>query len=86
MVAGHKMLRDWLKRTERKGREVADSLGITHGYLSQLLHGVRRPSVDVALRIQETTGISVASWKSDRVSKLEKELEKERQKAVLINE
>lgn len=39
--------------------EVADTLGITQGYLSLIVSGDRQPSLDLAVRISDLTGVPV---------------------------
>jgi len=45
-------------------RAIADQLGISTAYLSQLESGKKRPSLDLAFRIERLTGgaVPAASW------------------------
>jgi transcriptional regulator with XRE-family HTH domain len=50
-------LTDWLRETERQQTDLADELGISRAYLSQIIAGLRRPSPEVAARIEAVTGV-----------------------------
>jgi transcriptional regulator with XRE-family HTH domain len=50
-------LTDWLRETERQQTDLADELGISRAYLSQIIAGLRRPSPEVAARIDAVTGV-----------------------------
>lgn len=52
----------WKQRTCRPQQEIARALEISDAYLSQILHGVRLPSLKVMLRIESLTGIPLRSW------------------------
>lgn len=45
-------------------RELAARLGLSVSYVNELLKGNKTPGLRVALRIQEETGVPVASWHS----------------------
>ena len=50
-------LKDWLKaQPDRKQKDMAGRLSVSQEYLSYLANRHRRPSPDLALRIQEATG------------------------------
>jgi transcriptional regulator with XRE-family HTH domain len=55
-------LREYCTRHGYKQRELAELLEIHDAYLSQMLSGLRRPGLPIAVRIQDMTGIPVASW------------------------
>ena len=40
----------------------AEQIGISQGYLSNILKGTRRPSPDVALKISQTTRTPLEVW------------------------
>ena len=48
-------LRTYLKSNGVKHRDFAEAIGISEGYLSQLINNQRTPSLDIALRIQAAT-------------------------------
>lgn len=50
----------WFERSGFKQREVAERLGITEGHLSLIVNGKRQPSLTLAVKISELTGISSA--------------------------
>jgi transcriptional regulator with XRE-family HTH domain len=58
----HDELRQWLDRTGRRHTQVAIALGISKAHLSNLQSGLRQPSLPLAKRIAELTGIPVSSW------------------------
>lgn len=59
---GRERLADYRDRSRLKQYELAELLQITDAYLSQLLSGVRRPSLTIAVRIENTTGVPAESW------------------------
>ena len=52
-------LRAYLAATRTTQKVLAARVGITQAHLSQILSGARRPSVGVALAIEDATGVSV---------------------------
>lgn len=57
-------LRAWIDRRGLSDGACADQLGISRAYLSQILHGDRRPSVDMLTRMMDVTGIPIRAWAS----------------------
>ncbi len=55
-------LRAWMERSGRSYEDVADTLGISTSYISNLLTGGRTPSLALATRIAHLTGIQPTSW------------------------
>ena len=52
---------------ERRGavQKIADHLGVTHGYVSNILSGRRRPSRDMAVKWEYyflRTGVPITRW------------------------
>ncbi|MCR9236181.1 MAG: helix-turn-helix domain-containing protein [Alphaproteobacteria bacterium] len=47
--------------------DVSRQLGVSQAYLSQLLSGQRRPSLELAVRIEQMTGgtVPASSWVDD---------------------
>lgn len=56
------MLDAWRLRSKQNQRALAVALGISDGYLSQILSGLRRPKLELLLRIEALTGVPVSSW------------------------
>lgn len=58
------MLKAWLKSVETHQAAVADALGVSRGYFSDLVNGNKKPSLEMALRIQLMTGgvIGLQEW------------------------
>lgn len=73
MNRGAMLLAAWVKRKGLTRVAVAEELGITKGYMSQLLTGVRRPSRRMATAIADHTGIAPSEWDA-RLSKRDKKL------------
>lgn len=61
-LSGRDRLKQYLKRSKQKQRQLAQQIGFTESYLSQLLSGKRTPGRVNALRIEEETGVPVGSW------------------------
>ena len=64
---GRERLRQYLDRARLKHYELAEQLGITDSYLSQLLSGRRSPGRTNALKIEDVTGVPVRSWQDSSV-------------------
>lgn len=69
-MSGREQLRAWLVRSAMQDKELAQLLGISRAYLSQLLSGVRRPGLDIAESINTLTGVPMASWADKSLSTL----------------
>jgi transcriptional regulator with XRE-family HTH domain len=65
-IATGRRLRAWLKTSRRSQVSLAKELGISTPYISMLLAGQRTPSLPVAKRLQEITGIPAAEFASTR--------------------
>ncbi|HBE01804.1 MAG: addiction module antidote protein, HigA family [Spirochaetes bacterium GWF1_41_5] len=55
-------LDDVLESREIKQRELADRMGITENYLSNLLHGKKPVGPDTAIKLERVLGISASIW------------------------
>ncbi len=53
----HRTIDGYLKHTKTSGKELAEALGISDSYMSMLRLGQRRPSPEVAQKIEAVTGI-----------------------------
>lgn len=58
----HARLRAWITRSGRTSTEVAAALRISAAQLSHIVMGTRRPSLALAVRLHDVTGIPVAAW------------------------
>lgn len=56
------LLDRWILRARLTQGEAADQIGISRVKMNQYLHGIARPSLEVAIRIEDTTGIAVRAW------------------------
>ena len=61
-VAGRARLLLWLAEQNKSQRELADAIGISQQYLSQILTGDRSVSLPVAVEIERVTGIPVVDF------------------------
>lgn len=61
-MTGKERLAKYIERSRLKQCELADLIGITDSYLSQLLSGRRSPGLSNALKIEAETGVPVESW------------------------
>ena len=55
-------VRAWLKERAQTQEWLAGELGISAAHLSQILGGTRTPSLDVAARLETTTGIPMRDF------------------------
>ena len=53
----HRTIDGYIRHTRTTGKELADTLGISVSYMSMLRLGQRRPSPELAQRIEKVTGI-----------------------------
>lgn len=58
-------LKTYLLAIGGRQQDLADLIGISRPYLSGLLSGKKRPSLDLALRIEDVTrgAVPAASWR-----------------------
>jgi plasmid maintenance system antidote protein VapI len=56
------LLDQWILRARLTQAEAADRIGISRIKLNQYLHGIARPSLETAIRIEDTTGVAVRAW------------------------
>ena len=62
MSTGRGLLGEWIRRSKQNQRTLAVTLGISDGYLSQILSGLRRPKLELLTEIEARTGVPVSSW------------------------
>jgi len=60
--AAGRRLRVWLKASKRSQSSLARELRISPGYITMLLAGARTPSLEVAKRLQDVTGIPATAF------------------------
>lgn len=60
-------LREYLDRTHTTQNAFARSLGVSNGYLSQIMHDKRQPGRSLIFRIERATGgeVSFGDWKPE---------------------
>jgi transcriptional regulator with XRE-family HTH domain len=57
----YRTLADYFKQTETSQTALAQKLRISKAYVSLIVKGERQPSLRLALRIEEATGVPAAS-------------------------
>ncbi len=58
----HQRIRAQLKRQKHSQKWLATRLGISPSYVSMLISGQRQPSLALALRLSEETGVPVSDF------------------------
>jgi transcriptional regulator with XRE-family HTH domain len=69
MPSGRHLLNAWRERSKQNQRTLAATLGVSDGYLSQILSGVRRPKLELLVKIEAISGVPVSSWVDTRRGK-----------------
>lgn len=69
MKSGRELLEAWRLRSKQNQKTLAASLGVSDGYLSQILSGKRRPKLELLDAIQSLSGVPVSSWLEPRRGK-----------------
>jgi transcriptional regulator with XRE-family HTH domain len=69
MQSGRHLLKAWRERSKQNQRTLAAALGVSDGYLSQILSGVRRPKLELLMKIEALSGVPVSSWADTRRGK-----------------
>lgn len=59
---GAQRLAEYRDKHRYKQYELAELLGLDDAHVSQLLNGKRRPGLEIAVRIEERTGIPARAW------------------------
>lgn len=72
MQHGRELLKAWADRSRFNQKTLAAKLGISNGYLSQILSGNRRPKLELLDEIETLSGVPVSSWLDTRRGKLGK--------------
>ena len=62
MRSGRELLRAWLRRSNLKQTVFAEQIRVKDGDLSRYLSGKRCPTLPIAVRIEDVTGIPARSW------------------------
>ena len=79
MQSAGEMFADWIERRfDGNQRNAAKSLGISEAYVSYFKQNQRAPGRDLAIKLQELTGIPVTAWQSTAVHKSKKQATKRR--------
>jgi transcriptional regulator with XRE-family HTH domain len=50
-------IKDYLEKTGKTEKELADSIGVSQAFINMLKRGEKRPSPEVAARIEAVTGV-----------------------------
>ena len=68
---GQTLLLGWMDRSKTRRSELALALGVSRPYMTQITKGQRRPSLELMVRIECTTGIPVIAWTRKLASELD---------------
>jgi|AntAceMinimDraft_1070359.scaffolds.fasta_scaffold21665_5 transcriptional regulator with XRE-family HTH domain len=70
-----KQLATYLEATKIKRNAFAQSVGISAPYLTQILAGMKRPSLDLAFRIEKATNrlVPASCWVSHQEASIDAE-------------
>lgn len=62
-------LRAYLTQKNIRQSALAEMLGVSNGYMSQIINGDKRPSLDLAFKIEDATGgaITARSWVDEEI-------------------
>jgi transcriptional regulator with XRE-family HTH domain len=74
MKHGRDLLDAWRVRSKLNQKALAAALGVSNGYLSQILDGLRFPGRELSVQIETITGVPVSSWVDTRRGKSGKRL------------
>ncbi len=57
-------LRAYLAQNNIRQSALAETLGVSNGYMSQIINGDKRPSLDLAVKIEDVTdgAVTARSW------------------------
>lgn len=61
-TTGSRAFGEWLASSDLTQRDVADALGSTTHMVQHWMRGRHTPSLVIAVRIRDLTGIAVESW------------------------
>jgi transcriptional regulator with XRE-family HTH domain len=61
-TTGQRRLVAWLKTSRQSQRALAREIQVSPGYVTHLIKGVRTPSLRVAKRLQDLTGIPATDF------------------------
>ena len=70
MSSGPQRLRAYLERSKQNQRQFAALTRFSEPFISQLVTGTRKPSIDNAVKLEQLTGIPVACWSEHEASEL----------------
>ena len=71
MQSGARLLREWIERRGYNQRQTADLLNLHESMVSMLVNAARIPTLHMAVKIEELTGIPVKVWSSSADNKSE---------------
>jgi transcriptional regulator with XRE-family HTH domain len=64
-LSARQLLAQWITRHRMTQGEAADQIGVSRVKLNQYLHAEARPGLEMAVRIEDTTGIGLRLWLLD---------------------
>lgn len=66
-MSGHLQLQRWMQRAKLNQVHAAELIGIGYWHFNKIYLGVRLPGRDVAVQIEQKTGIPVEAWVSSEM-------------------
>jgi plasmid maintenance system antidote protein VapI len=79
MNDGRELLLQWIQRSRLQKQEAAALLGVSKSDIRKYIGGDRRPTLDIAVRIEAATGVPVVAWVPRRAIKAAKASRRPRQ-------
>lgn len=70
--SGAVALAAWMERSKLTRAQLAHILGISRPYMTQLLGGLRTPSLPLGKKIYDLSGVPIRAWLDNSVSDLER--------------
>lgn len=68
MAQKYRTLADYFEQTGKSKRSLARRLNVSESYISHIAAGRKQPSLGIALRLAEATGVPVSSLVSEAVA------------------
>ena len=62
MTRGRRRLLQWLERSKLNQKEGARAIRLEKAQMNKIVHGIRRPGLDAAVKIERVTGIPPRDW------------------------
>ena len=86
MTRGARELLAWKDRFGLNQTELAERIGVSVPYVSQLLDGKRSPSLHLVAKIYELAGITLQAWLDSTPSTSDYKVDRRRRKLSVSNQ